>query len=109
MGLLGRANPNPIVTIPLVGLSTSDDVVTGVSGKKIKVLAFILTSTTSPCTAQWEDGATDYTGDMELDTGPVVAPYNEAGWFTVTVDLGLDITITALASIHGSLTYVLVD
>ena len=107
--LLGRANPNPVVAVPLVGVSSStDNIVTGVVGKKIKVLSFILTST-SALRVQFEDGVTNYTGDMEMDTGPVVAPHNATGWFTVAVGLGLDITITGLGSLDGKLTYVLVD
>lgn len=110
LGLLGKPNGKNIVSIDVNVAATANDLVSGVPGKQIKVLSFILTSLVADHTLQFEDGATDYTGVMNVGIAPVVAPFNEGGWFTVATGLGLDITTSGTTPlIDGVLTYILVD
>lgn len=111
---LGVANGVPggsnVISVVINAAASADNLITGVSGKKIKVLSYILSSNTSTHTFKFEDGATDYTGDLKVGIGPVVAPYNEYGWFTVATGLGLDYTTGGSTPlVDGVLTYILVD
>lgn len=112
-----------------INLPTTGTVVTGVSGKKIRVLALFAAvnngvSTwkfqSNPQTATGPDeefqGAQDLTGNVYLassatDTGLFVLPYNPNGWFECRESddlLGFQVGSTG-AGIGGSIICDLVD
>lgn len=113
-GHLGRANGvtggSNVISVLINVAATANDLIAGVAGKRIKVLSFVVSSNGSDHTFKFEDGSLDYTGDLKIGLGPVVAPYNEAGWFTVTAGEGLDYTTSGSTPlIDGILTYILID
>ncbi len=64
--------------------SGNNTIVAAITGKRIRVLAFVLTMTGTAVTARFEDGAggTALTGPMTQTQGStIVAPFNPLGWF----------------------------
>ena len=105
----GTTGGGNVISVAVSLGATANDLVAGVATKQIKVLSWVLTSLVADHTVQFEDGATDYTGVMNVGVAPNIAPFNEAGWFTVTVSLGLDFTTSGTTPlITGVLTYILV-
>lgn len=112
-GLLGRANGSPVKTaaVNIDSATTTVDIVAGVSGKKIKVLGWVITGSGTTPTLRWEDSGTAYTGDMRCANGNANAPLSEFGWFTIALaGAGLDAVTTGTSPLlDGVVVYVLVD
>jgi hypothetical protein len=88
--------------------SGDNTVVTGVSGKKIRVLSCWLISA-GTVTVRWESGAsgTALTGQATLAVNSgMVLPRNVDGWFETAAGSLLNLELSAGVSVDGSLTYV---
>lgn len=84
--------------------------VAAVTGKKIRVLQFVIVSAGS-VTVRFESGAsgTALTGQMTLATGGGVSSgWNPAGHFETVAGALLNLELSAGVSVDGYLTYVLV-
>jgi hypothetical protein len=88
--------------------SGNNTLVAAVSGKKIRVLSLYL-NTVSAVTVRFEDGAggTALSGVMSLpDTGGMVLPHNEGGWFETTAGTLLNMELGGALQTSGGLAYI---
>ena len=89
-----------------------DNLVSGVSGKRIKVLGWILNSAgNADNTVDFRDDSTQLTGAMNCGpTHTCTAALSELGWFTLPVGAGLDMDIAgASVDVDGVVVYILVE
>jgi len=80
-----------------------------VTGKKIRVLAASFTTTGTPVTIRFEDGAggTALTGQMGPTAGQtIVLPFNPVGWFETSDATLLNMELSGGQSVDGSLVYI---
>ena len=83
----------------IVNLSSSGTVITGQTGRTIRVYGYILTSAAA-VTCQWQDNVgtpNNYSGPLhatEAAAGGLVAPHNPEGWFDVAVGQSLVLTLS---------------
>ena len=95
---------NPILLEFVVAATT--DIVTAVSGKKIRVLAMSLSGVAGNATLQTD--TTDLFGPVVVATGPVVLPFMASGWFETDSGEKLRLVLSASDKTGGSITYILV-
>ncbi len=83
-------------------------VVSGVSGKKIRVIAFTLVSN-GTVNVKWQSNTTDLTGLSYFiaNTGEVDGP-NEYGWMQTAAGEDLNINLSGNVAVGGKMTYILV-
>lgn len=104
------------------GSSGDNILVAAVTGKKIRVLSFVLIGYGTAVDAYFRDNADspvsllgDSTHKIKLDrtgtTGPpgLVVPVNDAGWFETTAAKALMLNLSTAQTVCGCLTYALVD
>lgn len=93
-----------------IDAATSGDntLVAAVTGKKIRVLSYILVSA-GTVTARFESGAggTALSGQMTMavNTG-VSAAFNEGGWFETAAGSLLNLELSGAVSVDGHLSYI---
>jgi hypothetical protein len=94
--------------------ANTGDVIAGVAGYRIRVLAMFL-SVSGAMSLQFFSGssgtspASDLTGHVPLATnGSMVLPFNEMGWFQTALGDALHLAQSTPGSLGGSITYVLV-
>ena len=94
-----------------ISLAATGVVVTGVAGKSIRVLGYVIVATT-PVTAQWSSGATALSGAMPLIAGvPVVCPAapmvvaGRAAYLETISGDDLKLTLGAGVQVSGHLEY----
>ena len=94
----------------VINASTAGDtlVVPAVSGKRIRVLAYVLVSS-GMVTVRWRSGSgsgtMDLTGGMQLVTGGGVAAEYWGGLFETGVGEGLWLNLSSSVSVGGHITY----
>lgn len=91
--------------------SGDNTLVAAVTGKKIRVVAFLLVAA-GTVTARFESGAggTALTGQMSMGSGSrISAPYNPAGWLETVAGQLLNLELSGAVSVDGMLGYVLVE
>lgn len=91
--------------------SGDTQIVAGVSGYKIRVLAGHFTMTGTAVTIRFEDtaGGTALTGQMTPSQGQTIPlPFNPVGWFETSAGNTLSLELGGGQSVDGSLVYVLV-
>lgn len=93
-----------------IDVATSGDntIVSGVGGKKIRVLSAFLVSA-GTVTTRFESGAsgTALTGQMNLVANSgYVLPFNPIGWFETAAAALLNLELSGNVSVDGALTYV---
>ena len=106
-----RERADVVKRAAISGASTDNPVVAAVTGKKIRVLSYTLT-TASATTVSFEDGAggTALTGVMTTAAGtPIEGAYNPHGHFETTAATLLNLTLGGAVQTSGHLTYVEVD
>lgn len=89
----------------------NNTVVAAVTGRKIRVLAFVLVAA-GTVTTRFESAAdgTALTGQMTMAVNSVISvPYNPAGWFETAAAQLLNLELSAGVSVDGMLTYVEVE
>lgn len=99
----------------LIDAATAGDntIVTGVAGKRIQVLSYLIVTSGGANTLRFESGAsgTALTGQMGMPTTAVLsAPYNPGGCFAPTAAGALlNLELSAATSVDGHCTYVEID
>jgi hypothetical protein len=93
--------------------SSQTPFITGVVGKKIRVLQAVLNINNGSSTWYFQShtGPTQLVGNLflESDGGPIVMPYSPIGWFETTVGDDLDLILASGgAGICGVIAYELV-
>jgi hypothetical protein len=93
-----------------IDAATSGDntLVTGVTGKKIRVLSLMMISA-GTVTARFESGAsgTALSGQMNLIANSgFTLPFNPVGWFETAAAALLNLELSAAISVDGMLVYV---
>lgn len=101
------------VQYAVVDTATSGDttLVAAVTGKKIRVVSFLLVAA-GTVTTRFESGAggTALTGQMTMAINTsIVAAYNPAGWFETAAAALLNLELSAAVSVDGVIGYVLVE
>lgn len=94
-----------------VAASGDNTLVAAVTGKKIRVVAFVLVAA-GTVTARFESGAggTALTGQMSMAVNTQIsAPYNPAGWFETAAAALLNLELSGAVSVDGFLAYVTVE
>ena len=89
--------------------SGNNTVVAAVTGKKIRVLALVMTMTGTAVTIRFEDGAagTALTGQMQPTQGQTVTlPFNPVGWFETSAATLLNLELGGAQSVDGVLVYI---
>ena len=105
-------NDNEAATIKfaVVNLSATGDLVTAVSGKKIRVLGYVL-SGNGTVSANFESDTTDISGLLKLAANTTVS--YAGGWdapaFETASGEKLALTLSGSVDVDGHVTYVLVD
>lgn len=86
--------------------SGTNAIVTAVTGKKIRVLAYNFMAN-GAVNAKWQSASTDKTGLKYLaaNTG-IVAGYNKVGWFETASDEALNLNLSGAVAVGGELVYV---
>ncbi len=95
----------------IVDITGTNDLITAVPGKSIRVLAAMFSlGGTDPTLKLQSGGAAALTGVMDWPSGDTaVLPFNEAGWFQTAVGAKLDAVQTgAGATCDGFILYQLV-
>ena len=93
---------NPIANVPIKFkvidcASTDNTIIAAVTGKKLRVLAYVLV-VTGAATARFESATagTALTGQMSLAAnGGIAAPFNPAGWFETVAGELLNLELSA--------------
>ena len=92
-----------------------NQIVAGVTGKRIRVLGFVL-SFSGSTNAKWRDGTTDLTGLEYGAAGAVnVAPVTPSvlasgiGWFSTSQGNALQLNLSAAVAVGGFVLYDLVS
>jgi hypothetical protein len=91
--------------------SGNNTLVAAVTGKKIRVVFFLMVSAGS-VTPRFQSGAggTALSGQMTMAVNSVIsAPYNPAGWFETAAAALLNLELSAPVSVDGVVGYVLVE
>lgn len=91
--------------------SGDNTLVAAVTGKKIRVVSFLLVAA-GTVTTRFESGAsgTALTGQMTMAINSVIsAAYNPAGWFETAAAALLNLELSAAVSVDGVIGYVLVE
>jgi hypothetical protein len=91
--------------------SGNNTLVAAVTGKKIRVVSFILVST-GTVLARFQSGAggTALSGQMSMAANTSIsAAFNPAGWFETAAAALLNLDLSAAISVDGVLGYVLVE
>lgn len=93
-------------TFKSLALTGSADVVSAVSGKKIRVLALYAHGTTTG-TIKFQTGATtDLTGAMKVNDGTaVIWPYNPVGWIETAAGAKLNAVLSTMTAFDGCMIY----
>ena len=89
--------------------SGNNTVVAAVTGKKIRVLALVMTMTGTAVTIRFEDGAsgTALAGQMQPTQGQTVTlPFNPVGWFETSAATLLNLELGGAQSVDGVLVYI---
>ena len=89
--------------------SGNNTVVAAVTGKKIRVLALVMTMTGTAVTIRFADGAsgTALTGQMQPTQGQTVTlPFNPVGWFETSAATLLNLELGGAQSVDGVLVYI---
>ena len=87
------------------------ELVAGVSGYRIRVLAITMTMTGTTVTLRLEDttGGTALTGPMQpLQGHTITLPFSPVGWFETTAGNSLGLEQSGTQSVDGAVVYVLV-
>jgi len=97
------------VKYAIIDAATSGDntIVTAVTGKRIRVLSYVLVSA-GTVTARFESGAggTALTGQMTTAANSVIsAPYNPHGHFQTAEGALLNLELSGAVSVDGHITY----
>lgn len=96
----------------VIDATTGDTtIVAAVTGKKIRVLSYVVTAANSSSTARFESGAggTSLSGVLRLlNVTAFVAPFNPMGYFETLSGEALSLEVTG-GDVDGHLTYVEVD
>jgi len=102
----------PIKRAAIAVASSGDNtVIAAVSGKKIRVLGYVI-STTGTVTIRFEDGAggTALTGQMGAQSAVAIqSGFLPHGWFETSVGTLLNLELSAAISVAGHLIYIEVD
>lgn len=87
--------------------SGNNTIVAAVTGKKIRVLSYVLVSTTS-VTAKFQSGAsgTDLTGAMPLGANGVVSASPDQGHFETVAGQLLNLSLGSAVAVSGHITYI---
>lgn len=104
----------PLFVSVAVASSGDNSVVTGVTGKKVRVLGGHLTMVGTAVTIQFKSdtggGATALTGAMAVaQNGSIPLPFNPFGHFETAKAKDLNISLSGAQSVTGFLVYQLVD
>lgn len=102
-------DPGEIKRAPIaVSSSGNNTLVTAVTGKKIRVLAYNL-SGAGAVNAKFQDGAggTDLTGPKYIAAagGFASGPFNPAGWFETSPGTLLNLNLSSGVAVGGELVY----
>jgi hypothetical protein len=107
-GLTGQAT-EPI-KFASISLAASGEVVAAVTGKKIRVLGYVLAAA-GAVSVNWENGTTDISGVTSLITGTPVS--YAGGWDAPAVETSagaaLNLTLSGAVQVSGHVTYIEVD
>jgi hypothetical protein len=99
-----------IKRVPIDNAGNGDNtLVTGVAGKRIRVLALIAVMTGTAVTIRFESnaGGTALTGQMQpTQGGGFVLPFNPVGWFETEPGQLLNLELGGAQSVDGVLVYV---
>lgn len=90
--------------------SGDNTLVAAVTGKKIRVLSFVLVAA-GTVLARFESdaGGTALTGQMSMVANTQVTPsFNPLGWFETVAGELLNLELSAAVSVDGALVYVLI-
>jgi hypothetical protein len=103
-------NGNTAITPKFVAIVASSSganaILAAVSGKKIRVLSYVIVATTA-VTAKFQSAAVDLTGAMPLGaTGVLSAPFNVLGHFETAASAALNLTLGSAVAVSGHLTYI---
>lgn len=87
---------------------TSDTIVAAISGKRIRVLNYVLLAT-SASTATWKSNTTAISGVLPVGAyGGAVGPFSPAGHFQTAIGEALKLDQGSSANVQGHLTYTLI-
>lgn len=87
----------------------NNTIVAAVTGKKIRVLAAVMTMSGTSVSLTWQSGAggAGLTGAMTPTQGQtIVLPYNPAGWFETAAATLLNLSLGGAQTVGGALVYV---
>lgn len=108
-GLVSAAGTLLTVKYAVIAASSSgnNQIVGGVSGKKIRVLSYIF-SASNPVNAKWVSGAaTDISGLHYMSlTGGFSVSHNPHGWCETTASSALNLNLSSATAVGGLITYV---
>ena len=89
-----------------IDISGSADIVSLVSGKKIRVLAYALICAGATTVKFQSGGSTDLTGDMSFPAnGGISCSENKFGWFETVSGEKLNIVLGSAVAVDGHITY----
>lgn len=107
MSIFERADDN--IKFATISQTATGDLVTAVTGKKIRVLGYVMVCSAS-LTLNFESGTTDISGAMEIaaNGGVSYAGGLDAPAFETAAGAKLALTQSGTGNVRGHLTYVLV-
>lgn len=91
-----------------VASSGDNTIVAAVSGKKIRVISYMLNAAAA-VDAKWKSGAsTDKTGLLYMAAAGygAIGDYNPSGWFETAVGQALVLNLSAAVAVGGHISYV---
>lgn len=99
----------PVVTAP-ISIAATANVVAGVSGKRIKVLALTVIATAAESVTVNDGVSSAFTGAMSFAAnGGLALSFNPHGYFETSVGNALRLILGGTNGIEGFVTYQLVD
>lgn len=98
------------VKVEIAAASGDQTILSAISGKKIKVLGYVLVSDTGTA-LRWESGgSTNISGNMTVAAnGGVSAAPTEWGWMTTLDGESLVLNVGTASTVGGHVTYAIVD
>lgn len=91
-----------------VGTGSAVTIVTGVAGKAIRVLGYVITTQSAAAIITFTDSTPTTFGDV-LTLAPLIVPIADCGWFETAAGADLKLTVTNTVAFGGHVLYQLVN
>lgn len=98
------AEDNPKFAV-ITATSGAPTVVAAITGRKIRVLEYVFTSTTAQG-VKWQSGSTDLSGNITIDANGGISAKNELGLVETAAGEALKLTPDGAGTINGHIVYV---